>query len=70
MIQKLVKKEKELGAQFISPPPFDLEKSYLDSRNNMPVIIILSPGADPMSNIQVLAKTKNARVHNISLGQG
>jgi hypothetical protein len=31
MIQKLVKKEKELGPEFISPPPFDMEKSFGDS---------------------------------------
>jgi dynein heavy chain len=70
MIQKLVKKEKELGPEFISPPPFDMEKSFNDSYNNVPIIIILSPGADPMSDLQKLAKAKNARVHNISLGQG
>jgi dynein heavy chain len=51
MIQKLVKKEKELGPQFIMPPTFDMERSYLDSRNDFPVIIILSPGADPMSDL-------------------
>jgi dynein heavy chain len=51
VIQKLIKKEKELGPEYIMPPPFDMEKSYNDSYNNIPVIIILSPGADPMNEL-------------------
>jgi hypothetical protein len=31
VIQKLIKKEKELGKEYIVPPPFDMEKSYNDS---------------------------------------
>jgi dynein heavy chain len=70
VIQKLIKKDKDLGPQYIVPPPFDMEKSYEDSTNKIPIIIVLSAGADPMSELQKLAATMNSRVVGISLGQG
>jgi dynein heavy chain len=51
VIQKLIKKEKEMGKEYIQPPPFDMEKSFTDSKNNIPIIIVLSAGADPMSEL-------------------
>jgi dynein heavy chain len=50
-IQKIIKKEKELGPSYIIPPPFDMEKSFADSNNKVPIIIVLSPGADPMNEL-------------------
>lgn len=70
VIQKLIKKDKDLGPSYIIPPPFDMEKSFEDSNNKVPIIIVLSAGADPMSELQKLAATMNARVVGISLGQG
>lgn len=70
VIQKLVKKEKELGPGFIVPPPFDMAKSFGDSANNIPIIIVLSPGADPMGELQKLADVENQRIVAVSLGQG
>lgn len=70
VIQKLVKKEKELGPGFIVPPPFDMAKSFGDSANHIPIIIVLSPGADPMGELQKLAAIENQRVVAVSLGQG
>lgn len=68
VIQKLIKKEKEMGPQYIIPPPFDMEKSYDGSNNKAPIIIVLSAGADPMAELQKLAATMGAKVNAISLG--
>lgn len=70
MIQKLIKKEKQLGANYIRPPAFDMEKSYDESSSKTPIIIILSSGADPMSEMIKLSEKNNVRVVSISLGKG
>jgi dynein heavy chain len=69
-IVKLVKKDKELGKKYTSPPPFDLTKSFSDSTNKTPVIFVLSPGADPMTELQKLSVLKNVKWASLSLGQG
>jgi dynein heavy chain len=46
-IQSFVKTK--LGQKFIEPPTFDLSGSYEDSSNKTPLIFVLSPGVDPMS---------------------
>ena len=70
VIQKMIVDDKELGDAFIVPPPFDMEKSFSDSSNKVPIIIVLSAGADPMAELQKLGAQYKARIQAISLGQG
>lgn len=69
-ITKLVKTE--LGEKFVSPPPFDLNKSYSDSICLSPLIFILSPGVDPMASLLQFAEKmgREENLQSVSLGQG
>lgn len=40
----------KLGKNYVQPPPFDLNKSYMDSNATIPLVFVLSPGADPMAS--------------------
>jgi dynein heavy chain len=69
-IKEFVKSE--LGEKFIESPPFDLQGAYNDSSSTTPIIFVLSPGADPITYLIGLAKSKNmeSRLKILSLGQG
>lgn len=62
----------ELGKMFVIPPPFDIAKSYEDSNCLMPLIFILSAGADPMGSLLLFAEKMgfDETFKSISLGQG
>lgn len=64
--------ERQMGQRFISPPPFDIGKSFEDSNCLTPLIFILSPGVDPMQSILSFAeKLKfDETFQSVSLGQG
>jgi dynein heavy chain len=69
-IKEFVKKA--LGERFIESPPFDLIGAFNDSQNTTPIIFVLSPGADPITYLIGLAKSKgmDQRLKILSLGQG
>ena len=63
----------KIGKMFVSPPPFDLPGTFADSANNIPIIFILSPGADPMAALLKFASQTGFdgdKFNAISLGQG
>uniref|UniRef100_A0A7S2K9S5 AAA+ ATPase domain-containing protein n=1 Tax=Leptocylindrus danicus TaxID=163516 RepID=A0A7S2K9S5_9STRA len=63
-----------MGDYFVQPPVIDFNRIYQQSSPLVPLVIILSPGADPQSDIQKLGEKigfKAAeKLHFISLGQG
>ncbi|XP_044928668.1 dynein axonemal heavy chain 3 isoform X4 [Mustela putorius furo] len=62
-----------MGDVYIEAPTFDLQGSYNDSSCCVPLIFVLSPGADPMAGLLKFADDLGmggARTQTISLGQG
>lgn len=62
----------QLGTQYIEAPPFDLESSFADSNCCIPLIFILTPGADPAQTLLTFADEQIGakRLFYLSLGQG
>ncbi|KAE8911583.1 Dynein heavy chain 7, axonemal [Phytophthora fragariae] len=62
----------QMGQRFIEPQPFDLKAGFDDSNCSTPLIFVLTPGADPMSELLKLAAELgfNKKFVAISLGQG
>lgn len=64
--------KKSMGVRYVTPPAFDIARSYADSNCLVPLIFILSPGSDPMAALTKFAEQSNysTRFFLISLGQG
>lgn len=61
-----------LGRRFVEPPALDLATSFRDSTNVMPIVFVLSPGADPADSLLKFAAgaKMSKKLTCISLGQG
>nr|XP_032639292.1 dynein heavy chain 11, axonemal isoform X5 [Chelonoidis abingdonii] len=67
--------EEKLGSKYVESTRMDLAKLYEDSSPATPVFFILSPGVDPLKDVETLGKKlgftiDSGKFHNISLGQG
>ena len=61
----------QMGQQYIEPPPFDLLACYADSSCSTPLIFVLTPGADPMTELFKASEAVGAKkLLVISMGQG
>ena len=62
-----------MGEKYIEVPPFDLMACFKDSSCSTPLIFVLTPGADPMTELLRVADELGfggKRLTSISLGQG
>jgi dynein heavy chain, axonemal len=61
-----------VGEEFTEYPAFNLNTSFEQSSPNVPLVLILSSGNDPITFIYNLAQEKsmNDKIYSVSLGQG
>jgi dynein heavy chain len=67
--------EERMGTKYVEGRSLEFAKSYEESSNNTPMFFILSPGVDPLKDVEKLGRTigftfDNNNFHNVSLGQG
>merc|ERR1719412_2198500 len=67
--------EEKLGPKYISNKSVPFSESFEESGPSTPVFFILSPGVDPLKDVEALGEKlgfsrDNKNFHNISLGQG
>ena len=67
--------EEQMGPKYVEGRAIDFSVSYEESGPGTPIFFILSPGVDPLKDVEALGKKlgfsgDNKNFHNISLGQG
>ncbi|XP_059612585.1 dynein axonemal heavy chain 7 [Phlebotomus argentipes] len=62
----------EMGPLYVRPPAFDITKSFEDANCLMPLIFILSPGADPIGALTLHAEKMgfSKAFETVSMGKG
>lgn len=62
----------QMGREFVESPAIDLPLLYSDMNAATPLVFILSPGSDPMAQLQRFARSMDysERIYSVSLGQG
>ncbi|KAF4787703.1 hypothetical protein TURU_168391 [Turdus rufiventris] len=61
-----------IGIKELSPPPLNMKRLYKETLEIEPILIIISPGADPSQELQELASIERNTecYHQIAMGQG
>ena len=64
-----------MGTKYVEGRAVEFAKSYEESGPGTPVFFILSPGVDPLKDVEALGKKLGftfdmLNFHNVSLGQG
>ncbi|XP_071882010.1 dynein axonemal heavy chain 9 isoform X5 [Anas platyrhynchos] len=67
--------EEKLGSKYVVGRPLDFATSFEESGPATPMFFILSPGVDPLKDVEKQGKKlgytfNNRNFHNVSLGQG
>lgn len=66
--------EEKLGAKYVEKRTIPFEVSFKETGPATPVFFVLSPGVDPLKDVEALGKKlgftmDNRNFHNVSLGQ-
>lgn len=63
--------EETMGEKYVGMRTISFLESFMESCASTPLFFILSPGVDPLQDVEKLGKSMNIHnFHNISLGQG
>ena len=67
--------EEQLGSKYTEKRTIPFVVSYKETGPGTPVFFVLSPGVDPLKDVEALGKKlgftfDNKNFHNVSLGQG
>ena len=67
--------QEKLGSKYVENRSIEFAKSFEETGPETPVFFILSPGVDPLKDVEALGKKlgftfDNKNFHNVSLGQG
>ncbi|XP_042635783.1 dynein axonemal heavy chain 17 [Catharus ustulatus] len=67
--------EEKMGSKYVKGRSIDLSEVYKESSPSAPLFFILSPGVDPLKDVEALGTRlgftiDNGKIHNVSLGQG
>eukprot|EP00163_Fabomonas_tropica_P031151 TRINITY_DN730_c1_g2_i2.p1 TRINITY_DN730_c1_g2~~TRINITY_DN730_c1_g2_i2.p1 ORF type:complete len:4514 (+),score=1634.66 TRINITY_DN730_c1_g2_i2:234-13775(+) len=64
-----------LSEKFVEPIPFDIDELYMEMTPYTPLFFILSPGVDPVKQVELLGErhgftAEDGKFKNVALGQG
>lgn len=58
------------GQRFAQPPDLSITSAFADTGQAIPLVFVLSQGADPLPTLRSFADKSEAKLHPLSLGQG
>lgn len=67
--------EEKMGAKYVENRTVEFSKSFEETSPTTPIFFILSPGVNPLKDVEALGKVMGyiadtGNFHNVSLGQG
>jgi dynein heavy chain len=62
--------EAVLGKRYTDPVTTRMEDVWSDASSAVPIILLLTPGADPSASLEELAKKKGVKIFSCSMGEG
>jgi len=65
----------QMGERYVEQMPFDMQETFDETNNRLPVFFVLFPGYDPTVDVEKIGSTMdisiaNGKMINISMGQG